>query len=57
VSAKNKAKGKAQATEGRVKKGVGKAIGDPVLEGRGKAKQAKGNLKLAAEKVKDAAKK
>ena len=57
VSATNKAKDKAQAAKGKVKKGTGKALGDPVLEGKGKAEQAKGNLKQAGEKVKDAAKK
>jgi len=51
------AKGKAEAAEGRVKKGAGKALGDPVLEGKGKAKQAKGNLRQAGQKVKDAVKK
>jgi uncharacterized protein YjbJ (UPF0337 family) len=57
VSASNKAKDKAQAAKGKVRKGVGKALGDPVVEGKGKAEQAKGNLKQAGEKVKDAAKK
>jgi len=57
VSATNKAKDKAQAAKGKVKKGTGKALGDPVLEGKGKAEQAKGNLKQAGEKVKDAGKK
>jgi uncharacterized protein YjbJ (UPF0337 family) len=57
VSAKNKAKDKAEAAKGKVKKGAGKALGDPVLEGKGKAKEAKGNLKQAGEKVKDAGKK
>ena len=57
VSATNKAKDKAQATKGKVKKATGKALGDPVLEGKGKAEQAKGNLKQAGEKVKDAGKK
>jgi uncharacterized protein YjbJ (UPF0337 family) len=57
VSARGKAKGKAEAASGKVKKVAGKAVGDPVLEGRGKAKQAKGNLRQAGEKVKDAAKK
>ena len=32
-------------------------LGDPVLEGQGKADQTKGDLKQAGEKVKDAAKK
>jgi uncharacterized protein YjbJ (UPF0337 family) len=42
---------------GKVKKGTGKALADPVLEGKGKTEEAKGNLKQAGEKVKDAAKK
>jgi uncharacterized protein YjbJ (UPF0337 family) len=57
MSAKNKAKDKAEAAKGKVKKGTGKALGDPVLEGKGKAEQVKGNLKQAGEKAKDAAKK
>ena len=57
VSAANKAKDKAQAAKGKVKKITGKAVGNPVLEGKGKADQAKGNLKQAGEKVKDAGKK
>ena len=57
MSAKNKVKDKAEAAKGKTKKNAGKALNDPVLEGKGKAKQAKGNLKLAGEKVKDAGKK
>jgi uncharacterized protein YjbJ (UPF0337 family) len=57
MSAKNKAKDKVEAAKGKVKKGAGKAMGDPVLEGKGKAEQVKGDLKQAGEKVKDAAKK
>ena len=57
MSASNKAKDKAQAAKGKVKKGAGKALGDRVMEGKGKADQVKGNLKQAGEKVKDAAKK
>ena len=57
VSATKKAKDKAQAAKGKAKKGTGKALADPVLEGKGKAEEAKGNLKQAGEKVKDAAKK
>jgi uncharacterized protein YjbJ (UPF0337 family) len=56
MSAKDKAKDKAEAAKGKVKKGTGKALGDPVLEGKGKAEQVKGDLKQAGEKVKDAAK-
>jgi uncharacterized protein YjbJ (UPF0337 family) len=54
VSASKKAKDKGQAAKGKVKKGTGKALGDPVLEGEGKAEGAKGNLKQVGEKVKDA---
>lgn len=57
MSATDKAKDKAEAAKGKVKKGTGKAIDDPVLEGKGKAEQVKGELKQAGEKVKDAAKK
>jgi uncharacterized protein YjbJ (UPF0337 family) len=57
MSAKDKAKDKAEAAKGKVRKGAGKALGDPVMEGKGKAEQAKGDLKQAGEKVKDAAKK
>ncbi|MBV9093621.1 MAG: CsbD family protein [Streptosporangiaceae bacterium] len=57
MSAKDKAKDKAEAAKGKTKKGAGKALDDPVLEGKGKAKEVKGNLKQAGEKVKDAAKK
>ncbi len=57
MSASDKAKDKAQAVKGKVKKGASRALNDPVLEGKGKAEQAKGNLKQAGEKVKDAAQK
>jgi uncharacterized protein YjbJ (UPF0337 family) len=57
VSVSKKARGKAEAAKGRVKKGTGKVLGDPVLEGKGKGEQVKGNLKQAGQKVKDAAKK
>jgi uncharacterized protein YjbJ (UPF0337 family) len=57
VSAINKAKDKVQAAKGTVKKNAGKALDDPYMEGEGKADEAKGNLKQAGEKVKDAFKK
>jgi uncharacterized protein YjbJ (UPF0337 family) len=56
VSVSKKAKGKAEAAKGKVKKGTGRALGDPVLEGKGKGEQVKGNLRQAGQKVKDAAK-
>ena len=57
VSATDKAKDKVQAAKGKAKKGTGKALDDPVLEGEGKAEEMKGDLKQAGEKVKDAFKK
>jgi uncharacterized protein YjbJ (UPF0337 family) len=57
MSARDKAKDKAEAVEGKIEKAAGELLGDPVLEGKGKAKQAAGNLKLAGEKVKDAGRK
>ena len=57
MSAKDKVKGKAEVAKGKVKKGTGKAVGNPRLEAKGKAEQVKGDLKQAKEKVKDAGKK
>jgi len=57
VSASDKAKDKAEAAKGKIKKGTGEAVDSPVLEGEGKAEEVKGNLKQAGEKVKDAFKK
>jgi uncharacterized protein YjbJ (UPF0337 family) len=57
MSATDKAKDKAQAAKGKIKKDTGKALDDPYLEGEGKAEEMKGNLKQAGEKVKDAFKK
>ena len=57
VSATDKAKDKAQAAKGRVKKGAGKGLGSPTLEAEGKADKVKGDLKQAGKKVKDAGKK
>jgi uncharacterized protein YjbJ (UPF0337 family) len=57
VSALGKAKDRAEAAKGKVKKGSGKSPRRPVLEGKGKAGEVTGNLKQAGEKVKDAAKK
>jgi uncharacterized protein YjbJ (UPF0337 family) len=53
---KKKAKNKAQETKGKAKKQAGRASGDKYLEAEGQADQAKGNLKNAGEKVKDALK-
>jgi uncharacterized protein YjbJ (UPF0337 family) len=54
MSAKDKAKNKAQEMKGQAKEKTGKATGDKDLEAEGQADQVKGNLKDAGEKVKDA---
>ncbi len=54
MSAKDKAKNKAQEMKGKAKEKTGKATGDRDLEAEGQADQVKGNLKNAGEKVKDA---
>jgi uncharacterized protein YjbJ (UPF0337 family) len=56
VSATDKAKDKLESARGKAKKGAGRALDDPYLEGKGKAEQMKGDLKQAGEKVKDAVK-
>jgi uncharacterized protein YjbJ (UPF0337 family) len=50
----DKAKDKAQAAKGDVKDKVGGATDDRSMQAEGKADKAKGNLKQAGEKVKDA---
>lgn len=50
----DKAKDKLQVGKGEAKEESGKAINDPVLEAEGKGDKVSGNLKQAAEKIKDA---
>ena len=50
----DKAKNKVQEMEGRAKQVVGAATGDDATEREGRVDEAKGNLKQAGEKVKDA---
>ena len=50
----DKAKNKAQELKGQGKEAVGRATDDEELEAEGRADQAKGDLKQAGEKVKDA---
>jgi uncharacterized protein YjbJ (UPF0337 family) len=57
MAAENKAANKVTEVKGKVKEGVGSATGDEELEAEGQADQAKGNLKQAGEKIKDAFKK
>ncbi|HYN35921.1 MAG TPA: CsbD family protein [Actinomycetota bacterium] len=54
MSETDKAKNKAEELKGKVKEGIGGATNDEALENQGKKDQAKGNLKQAGEKVKDA---
>jgi uncharacterized protein YjbJ (UPF0337 family) len=50
----DKAKNKAQELKGQGKEELGRATDDEELEAEGRADQAKGDLKQAGEKVKDA---
>lgn len=54
MSETDKAKNKAEELKGKIKEGIGGATNDEALENQGKKDQAKGNLKQAGEKVKDA---
>jgi uncharacterized protein YjbJ (UPF0337 family) len=57
MATEDKAAAKATELKGKAKEGLGQATGDEQLEAEGQVDQAKGNLKQAAEKVKDAFKK
>ncbi len=57
MSAEDKVNNTAETAKGKVKEGVGKATGNQSLEAEGHADQAKGDLKQAGEKIKDAFKK
>lgn len=57
MAAENKAANKVTETKGKVKEEAGKALGNEQMEAEGKADRAKGGLKQAGEKVKDAFKK
>ena len=54
MSAKNKARNTAQASQGKIKEQVGKLSHDRSLQAEGEAQRAKADLKQAGEKVKDA---
>jgi uncharacterized protein YjbJ (UPF0337 family) len=57
MATENKAANKVTELKGRAKKGLGKATGNEEMEAEGKTDEAKGNIKQAGEKVKDAIKK
>lgn len=50
----DKAKDKAEELEGKAKQEVGKHVDDEELQNEGAVDEAKGDLKQAGEKVKDA---
>lgn len=56
MSGTDKAKNKIEEIKGKGKEGAGDATGDEGLKNEGRSDQAKGNVKQAGEKVKDAAK-
>ena len=57
MAPEDKAAHKATELKGKVKEGVGDATDDESLKAEGQTDQAKGNLKQAGDKVKDAFKK
>ena len=57
MAAADKAKNTVQQAKGTLKETAGKISGNDKLQAEGKADRAKGNLKQAGEKVKDAFKK
>jgi uncharacterized protein YjbJ (UPF0337 family) len=50
----DKISNKTEEVTGKIKEGVGDATDNKILENEGRADQAKGNIKQAGEKVKDA---
>ncbi|MBC2878559.1 MULTISPECIES: CsbD family protein [Streptomyces] len=54
MSAQEKAKAKAEQTKGKIKEKAGRAVGNETKEAEGRADQAKGDLRGAKEKAKDA---
>jgi uncharacterized protein YjbJ (UPF0337 family) len=57
MATEDKAANKVTQVKGKIKKKAGQATDDPGLEAEGRAKESKGDLKQAGEKVKDAFKK
>ena len=51
---KDRVAGSAQQVKGKIKEGVGKALGDAKLQGEGKADQAEGKIRNTVGSVKDA---
>jgi uncharacterized protein YjbJ (UPF0337 family) len=57
MGTEKKAANKAKEVKGKIKKKAGQAVGNPRLEAEGRVDQTEGDVKQAAEKVKDAFKK
>ena len=57
MGAEDKIKAAAEKVAGKAKEAVGKVIDDDKLVAEGRAEQAKGDVRAAAENVKDAFKK
>ncbi|HEY2523083.1 MAG TPA: CsbD family protein [Streptosporangiaceae bacterium] len=57
MATEDKAAHKATEVKGKIKEGVGDATDDQELQAEGQTDQAKGNLKQAGDKIKDAFKK
>ncbi|MEY2246741.1 MULTISPECIES: CsbD family protein [unclassified Streptomyces] len=54
MAADEKAQAKGEQVEGKVKKVVGGAVGNESLKAEGRVEEAKGDLRAAKEKAKDA---
>ncbi|MFF4244639.1 CsbD family protein [Streptomyces sp. NPDC001822] len=54
MAADEKTRAKGEQAEGKVKKTVGGAVGNESLTAEGRAEEAKGDLREAKEKAKDA---
>lgn len=54
MAEEDKAQNKGEELKGQAKEKIGKATGNEQWQAEGKADQAKGNLKQAGEKIKDA---
>ncbi|BBA96428.1 hypothetical protein RVR_1721 [Actinacidiphila reveromycinica] len=56
MSTDDKTKAKVEQGKGKLKETAGRAVGNERLEAEGRAEQAKGDVRAAGEKAKDAAK-
>ncbi|HWA66649.1 MAG TPA: CsbD family protein [Mycobacteriales bacterium] len=54
MSGMDKAKNLGESAKGKAKESMGRAVGNESMTAEGKVDKAKGNLKQAGEKVKDA---